>query len=58
MLYLLINLDKQLAVFPYDVRGMDVVGENDEQLLKLYREFNNYLLDYDRDTMDARFGHL
>lgn len=43
-------------VFPYDDRGMDVVGPNKNLLLQLYRQHHPYLLDYDRDAMDATFG--
>lgn len=51
----LFDCGKQIAVFPYDDRGMDVVGNNKKQLTKLYQKFNHYLLDYDRATMKATF---
>ncbi|SDS94440.1 protein of unknown function [Pseudomonas sp. Z003-0.4C(8344-21)] len=51
----LFNLNKQVMVFPYDDRGMDVVGPNKDLLAKLYRQFPGYLLNYDRHTMDATF---
>lgn len=51
----LFDCEKQIAVFPYDDRGMDVVGNNKKQLTKLYQKFNHYLLDYDRATMKATF---
>nr|WP_279564018.1 DUF3885 domain-containing protein [Pseudomonas koreensis] len=43
-------------VFPYDDRGMDVVGPNKNLLLQLYRLHHTYLLDYDRHTMDTTFS--
>jgi hypothetical protein len=41
----LFNLDKEVMVWPYDDRGMDIVGP-----------FEHYLLDYDREAMDAVFS--
>ncbi len=55
MIYLF-NFDKQIMVWPYDDRGMDVVGKNHKFLKELYNEFNDYLLDYDRETIDKVFG--
>ncbi|MHA3737135.1 DUF3885 domain-containing protein [Pseudomonas sp. Eth.TT006] len=55
VLYLL-NLKKHVMVFPYDDRGMDVVGPNKGLLSQLYRLHHTYLLDYDRHTMDTTFA--
>jgi hypothetical protein len=55
MIYLF-NLDNRIMVWPYDDRGMDMVGPNKELLKELYVQFNDYLLDYDRDAMDAVFA--
>ncbi len=52
----LFNLDKDLMVFPYDDRGMDIVGKNNEILKKMYDQFGHYLLEYDRGTMDDVFS--
>lgn len=52
----LFNLKKHVMVFPYDDRGMDVVGPNKNLLLQLYRLHHTYLLDYDRHTMDTTFS--
>lgn len=51
----LFNLNKQLMVFPYDDRGMDVVGPNHEALSCLYTKHQQYLLEYDREQMDLTF---
>jgi hypothetical protein len=51
----LFNLAKKILVFPYDDRGMDVVGPNHELLASLYRKHNELLLDHDRDRMRATF---
>jgi Domain of unknown function (DUF3885) len=47
---------KGLVIHPYDDRGMDVVGTNPQELAKLYKKFNHYLLDYDRVVMDLCFA--
>lgn len=52
----LINLKRGVMVHPYDDRGMDVVGPNSELLKYLYRCYNSYLLDYDRQAMRETFG--
>ena len=51
----LFNLDKGLIAFPYDDRGMDVVGTNRELLGTLYRRHRD-LLEYDLPAMRATFG--
>lgn len=52
----LFNLKKRVMVFPYDDRGMDVVGPNKDLLAQLYRQHHTYLLDYDRHSMDTTFA--
>jgi hypothetical protein len=54
----LFNLPKRVMVFPYDDRGMDVVGANTELLLQLYQRHHAWLLDHDRAAMEATFGRL
>lgn len=51
----LFNLTQDVMVFPYDDRGMDVVGPNQHFLKELYDAFGDYLLEYDREAMDASF---
>jgi len=51
----LFNTEKNVMILPYDDRGMDVVGANKSLLQNLYNQFGNYLLDYDREAMDAVF---
>lgn len=53
--FYLFNLKKRVMIFPYDDRGMDVVGPNTDLLLQLYRYHHAYLLDYDRPVMDITF---
>jgi len=52
----LFNLQKKVVVFPYDDRGMDVVGPNRELLAVLYKRHQSYLLDYDRHAMEISFN--
>ncbi|WP_065261280.1 DUF3885 domain-containing protein [Pseudomonas bananamidigenes] len=52
----LFNLKAGVMVFPYDDRGMDVVGPNKDLLSRLYHRHHAYLLDYDRPAMDADFA--
>jgi hypothetical protein len=53
--YYLFNLQEGLLAFPYDDRGMDVVGPNRDLLTMLYRKCGTYLLDYDRPVMQRSF---
>lgn len=52
----LFNLDKKVMVFHYDDRGMDIVGPNKQFLKEQYDKFGHYLLDYDKEAMDAVFS--
>ena len=55
LLYLF-NLQNGLMVWPYDDRGMDVVGPNHEMLAGLYTKHSGWLLEHDWAEMDAVFG--
>lgn len=48
--------ERGVLAYPYDDRGMDLIGPNKALLKEVYAEFNAWLLDYDRATMDACFG--
>ena len=54
----LFDLRNQIVVWPYDDRGMDVAGNDIEFLASLHRKHEQFLLDYDREAMSARFGNL
>jgi len=45
-----------VLVHPYDDRGMDIIGADHGLLADLYHRFDHYLLDYDRERMDAYFA--
>lgn len=39
----------------YDNRGLDVVSSNKESIFYLYRDFNPWILNYDKEQMDKTF---
>jgi hypothetical protein len=45
------------VVNPYDDLGMEVGGPNRPLLKRLYLEFNEWLLDYNRGRMERVFGN-
>jgi len=51
----LISIEAGICVWPYDDRGMDVVGPNHKLLSSLFTKFNHYLFDYDLEAMNATF---
>lgn len=51
----LFNLNKEVMVFPYDDRGMDIIGPNKQFLKEQYGRFGQCLLNYDKEAMDAVF---
>ena len=54
-LLMLFNLDLGIMINPYDDRGMDVLGPNRDLLKMIYNKRNDWLLDYDREQMDAYY---
>lgn len=40
----------------YDDRGLDIIANEKSTLTPLYRDFNSWVLDYDRTQIDALFG--
>lgn len=51
----LFNPGLGVAAYPYDDRGMDVVGPNHLFLKGLYNRYQSYLLGYDLQTMNETF---
>lgn len=51
----LFNLAAGVMAFPYDDRGMDVVGPNSSLLERLYRKHSAYLLEHDIKAMKESF---
>ena len=48
--------ERGVLAYPYDDRGMDLIGPGKALLKEIYAELDDWLLDYDRATMDAYFG--
>lgn len=51
-----INKSKNIIVNLYDDRGMDVISASKDVLIPLYKQHNNWLLNYDRKKMDLVFS--
>ena len=49
----LVDFERGLMLHIYDDRGMDVYATEPRAVLSVYREFNKWLLDYDRPRIDA-----
>jgi len=39
----------------YDDRGVDVISTHPNNLKALYKKYNEWILDYDREMIDAIF---
>ena len=50
-----IHIDKKIIFHMYDDRGLDIVASDIETLKPLYKTYNNWLLDYDREQIDQLF---
>ncbi|MEI4525718.1 DUF3885 domain-containing protein [Priestia megaterium] len=50
-----INLSKKKIFHLYDDRGCDVLASSKESIRFLYEEYNNWILDYDREEIDLLF---
>lgn len=48
----IINVDKRLIFNMYDDRGLDIIAKDKEILKPVYREFNEWILDYDREKIN------
>jgi Domain of unknown function (DUF3885) len=51
----LIDCDRDVSVFAYDDRGMDITSLTPDEIAPLYRQFEGWLLDYDRARMADAF---
>ena len=51
-----LNTTDHILYYLYDDRGLDVVAETKESILPLYQQFQNWLLDYDRNRMQSIFS--
>ncbi|AQT86330.1 hypothetical protein B1222_21030 [Paenibacillus larvae subsp. pulvifaciens] len=51
----LINSKKHVIYDLYDDRGLDIISCYKESLYKLYTDYNNWILEYDRKRIDKIF---
>ena len=51
-----LNRRTETILHMYDDRGLDVIAANKTSILSLYRSFGAWILDYDRDRIDAVFS--
>lgn len=49
------NVTKEMIYHLYDDRGCDVIASNKENLLPLYEDLNDWILDYDPEEIDHIF---
>lgn len=52
----LINKTKKIIFYLYDDRGFDIVAENKEMLMSIYEQYNDWILDFDRERIKEIFG--
>ncbi len=52
----LADFERGILLHVYDDRGMDVLALKPASLLPIYKEFDAWLLDYDRERMAAAFA--
>lgn len=52
----LLDPDAGVLLHVYDDRGMDLTGLSAQSVTSVYREFDRWLLEYDRDRMAAVFN--
>ncbi|MEK4370030.1 DUF3885 domain-containing protein [Paenibacillus sp. FSL R5-0473] len=50
-----INISKKTIFHIYDDRGCDVISPSREGLTDIYKEFNDWILEYDRERMNNVF---
>ncbi|NMH68185.1 DUF3885 domain-containing protein [Bacillus sp. RO3] len=47
-----VNLTRRMIFHLYDDRGCDIIASDKEDLRAVYNEFNDWILDYDREQID------
>lgn len=51
-----IHPKKNIVFHMYDDRGLDLAAVRSENLMVLFNEFNDWILDYDREKIERTFG--
>ena len=52
----LVDVERGVTVYVYDDRGMDITALSPDPILELYKQFDTWLLDYDRSRMSEAFA--
>ena len=50
------NSSSNILYYPYDDRGADIVSDNRDILMPIYKKFNNWILEYDRKRIEEIYG--
>lgn len=50
-----INIEKKLIFHMYDDRGLDLISADKELLRPIYKQCNDWILDYDRERISKQF---
>lgn len=53
----LFDTNLNVLFYYYDDRGLDIVSEKKETISLLYKNYNEWILDYDREKINKIFGH-
>lgn len=51
-----VNRNDNIIYHLYDDRGLDVIANKKEVLIKIYTNYNDWILDYDREMIDQMFA--
>ena len=52
-----INISKKLIYHMYDDRGLDLISADKEMLRSIYKQHNDWILEYDRERIDKQFEY-
>lgn len=50
-----INIDKKIILNMYDDRGLDLISADKENLRQIYKDHEEWILDYDREQINSQF---
>jgi hypothetical protein len=50
-----VNSTRNIILNMYDDRGLDIIANKKETLESIYKEYNEWILDYDREKIDSIF---
>jgi len=50
-----INIDKKIILQMYDDRGLEIISADKETLRPIYKQHNEWILEYDRELIDKQF---